>query len=144
MADKHFAILDDNNIVTDVILLNVADEAEGIAQARNVKDNQSVKVVETFPDASNAATRYNYAGIGSIWDEQNQAFHRQQTHASWSLDANFKWQPPVARPTTYMLDGGVYLIMQWNEDNQRWDGYNPQTQAVDYHWNPSTLAWDPV
>ena len=33
MADKHFAILDDNNIVTDVILLNVDSEEEGIAQA---------------------------------------------------------------------------------------------------------------
>ena len=66
MADRHFAILDDNNIVTDVILLNVDSEEEGIAQARNVKDNQSLTVVETFYDANDAATRYKYAGIGNI------------------------------------------------------------------------------
>jgi hypothetical protein len=144
MADKYFAILDDNNIVTDVILLDVADEAEGIAQARNVKNNQSLNVVETFPDASNAATRYNYAGIGSIWDSTNQAFHRPQTHASWTLDSNYIWQPPVARPTSYILENDTYLIMQWNESEQRWDGYNPATQAVDYHWNSTTLAWDAV
>lgn len=144
MADKCFAILDDNNIVTDVILLDVADEAEGIAQARNVKDDQSLTVVETFQNASDAATRYNYAGIGSIWDSENQAFHRPQPYPSWSLDSNFKWQPPVARPNIYILEDNTYLIMQWNEDNQRWDGYNPQTSAVDYNWNPSTLAWDSV
>ena len=144
MADKHFAILDDNNIVTDVILLDVADEAEGIAQARNVKDNQSLTVVETFRDASNAATRYNFGGIGSIWDSENQAFHRPQRHASWTLDSNYKWQPPVARPTSYILEDDTYLIMQWNEAEQRWDGYNPVTQAVEYHWNASTLAWDAV
>jgi hypothetical protein len=144
MADKYFAILDDNNIVTDVILLDVADEAEGIAQARTVKDNQSLTVVETFPDASNTATRYNYAGIGSIWDSENQAFHRPQTYASWTLDSNYIWQPPVARPTSYILEDNTYLIMQWNESEQRWDGYNPATQAVDYHWNSTTLAWDAI
>jgi len=144
MADKYFAVLDENNIVTDVMLLDVADEAEGIAQARNVKDDQSAKVVETFKDASDAATRYNYAGIGSIWDEANQAFHLPQSYPSWSLDANFQWQPPVARPTTYIINDNLWLVMQWNETAQRWDGFNPQTQALEYHWNPSTLAWDPV
>ena len=78
MADKYFAILDENNIVTDCILLNVADEAEGIAQARNVKNDQSLTVVETFFGANDAATRYKYAGIGNIWDPENQAFYVPQ------------------------------------------------------------------
>ena len=143
MADKYFAILDDNNIVTDCILLDVADEAEGIAQARNVKDNQSLTVVETFFGANDAATRYKYAGRGNIWDSVNQAFYTPQPYASWSLDSNFKWQSPVAFPTTDMV-GDIELSVPWDEDNQKWKGINLTNNQYEYDWNAATLAWDSI
>lgn len=143
MADKHFAILDDNNIVTDVILLNVDSEEEGIAQARNVKDNQSLTVVETFYDANDAATRYKYAGIGNIWDPENQAFYVPQPYPSWSLNSNFKWEAPIAFPTTNMV-GEIQVSIPWDEDNQKWKGINMFNGQYEYDWNTDTLSWDSI
>jgi len=40
--------------------------------------------------------------------------------ASWTLDSNGDWQPPVARPADFVAvnQGGNY---KWNEETQTWD-----------------------
>lgn len=40
-------------------------------------------------------------------------FTLPQPYASWTLDDNYEWQPPVARPA----DGDIY---SWDEANQGW------------------------
>ena len=35
MSDRIFAVVDDNNLVTQVLLFNVDSEAEGITETRN-------------------------------------------------------------------------------------------------------------
>ena len=75
MADKNFAIVDDNNLVTDDMVLDVDTEAEGVQLARNILNDQTATVVETFPNANDAATRYNFGGIGYTWDATNNAFY---------------------------------------------------------------------
>jgi len=57
--------------------------------------------------------RYNYAGIGHTWDAENEAFYGPQEYASWSLDENYIWQPPVSRP-----DDHPYYY--WDEATTSW------------------------
>ena len=56
--------------------------------------------------------RYNYAGPGYVWDKDNDAFYAPQPYPSWTLDANYQWQPPLPYPTD-----GDYT---WDEGSQQW------------------------
>ena len=69
--------------------------------------------VETRKDGS---IRANYAGIGYTYDSSNDVFYAPRPHASWSLDSNYRWQPPVAYPS----DGNTNFYT-WNETNREWD-----------------------
>lgn len=142
MADKYFATLDGSNVVTDIILVDALDEADGIAKVRNIKNNQSLSVVETFKDASDANSRWNYATIGGSWDATNSAFLHPKPFSSWTLNASYDWVAPVSVPPD-TVDGN-YIVSVWNEANSRWDGTNPDTNQVTHVWNPSTSAWDTV
>ena len=76
MSDRSFAVVGDNNLVTQVLLFNVDSEAEGITETRNFLNDQNATVVETFLNADGtAATRYNYASPGYTWDSANTAFY---------------------------------------------------------------------
>jgi hypothetical protein len=57
--------------------------------------------------------RGNYASIGYIYDEKNDVFYAPQPFPSWSLDENWLWQPPVARP----IDEKYYM---WDESSKTW------------------------
>ena len=60
------------------------------------------------------ALRYNYAGIGYIYDKEADAFYEPQPYPSWILDTTtYKWNAPIAYPT----DGKKYT---WNEENTNW------------------------
>lgn len=59
--------------------------------------------------------RGNYAGIGFIYDEENDVFYEPQPYDSWTLNTStWLWEAPVAEPT----DGNLYV---WNEADQTWD-----------------------
>lgn len=59
--------------------------------------------------------RGNYAGIGFIYDEENDVFYEPQPYDSWILNTStWLWEAPVAEPT----DGNLYV---WNEADQTWD-----------------------
>jgi len=100
---QYFAQVDDNNIVTQVIVAG-----------QSFVDSLGGKWVETAMDGS---IRANYAGIGYTYDSKADAFYPPQPYPSWSLDATFKWQPPVAYPE----DGKLYT---WNETDKKWDEIN--------------------
>jgi len=61
----------------------------------------------------NGTIRKNYAGVGYTYQADIDAFVPPKPYASWTLDANAQWQPPVAMPT----DGKMY---SWNEETQTW------------------------
>lgn len=114
----HFVKLNENNIVTQVVVVNndvllKADNTES-----ELKGKQFLNA--TFGQAKWVQTSYNgnfrkkYAGIGDTYDETNDVFIAPQPFNSWSLDSNFDWQPPTPYPT----DGEYY---SWNEENQTWD-----------------------
>jgi len=56
----------------------------------------------------------NAAGIGFSYRSDVNVFVAPQPFTSWTLDSNFKWQPPTPMPT----DNQRY---SWNETNQAWE-----------------------
>jgi hypothetical protein len=111
----HFAELDENNIVTQVIVVDnnellvdgIESEAKGIDFCVNLLGG-------TWIQTSYSGTiRKNYAGIGYTYDPILDAFYLPQPYPSWELDEDAKWQPPVAYPT----DGKTYL---WDEEILQW------------------------
>lgn len=115
----HYAFLDENNIVTEVIVGK--DEGEdGIDWEQWYGDFRGQVCKRTSYNTrgnvhANGGTPYrgNYAGIGYIYREDIDAFVAPQPFASWTLDANAQWQAPTAMPT----DGKMY---SWNEESQTW------------------------
>ncbi len=113
----HFAQLDENSIVTQVIVVNNSDCLDA-----NNQENETIGIAfcerlfgGTWKQTSyNGNFRKNYAGIGYTYNADIDAFVPPKPYASWTLDANAQWQPPVAMPT----DGQMY---SWNEDNKAWD-----------------------
>ena len=101
---SHFAKIDKDNIVTEVIVA----EQDFI---------NSGKVGDAFlwvQTSYNNNFRKQFAGIGCTYDKINDVFISPKPYESWTLDASFDWQPPTAYPD----DGKRY---NWNEDTQSWD-----------------------
>jgi hypothetical protein len=113
----HYAQLDSNNVVTQVVVIENKDTAD----ANSVeKEYIGAAFCErlfggTWKQTSyNAKIRKNYAGIGYAYREDIDAFVPPQPHASWILNADARWQAPVDMPD----DGQIY---NWNEANQAWE-----------------------
>lgn len=107
----HYAFLDDNNIVTEVI--TGKDETElidGLTPEEWYGNYRGQRCVRT---SYNHNIRKQYAGIGYSYNEVGDMFVVPQPFPSWSLDANYDWQAPI----DYPADGKDYL---WDEANQVW------------------------
>ena len=67
----------------------------------------------------NRSFRKNYAGIGSTYDEERDAFIEPKPFNSWILNEDTcQWQSPVARPTTILENNQYY---SWNESIVNWE-----------------------
>jgi hypothetical protein len=77
--------------------------------------SQSGTWVETREDGS---IRNKFAANGDTYDSGNDVFYRPQPYPSWSLDGNWKWQPPVAVPSDWEIGVKDY---QWNESTRQWE-----------------------
>jgi|TARA_R100001143_G_scaffold24637_1_gene25062 hypothetical protein len=103
----HFAELDENNIVLRVIVVNDAHEADGENWCHDFAGGDWKQT------SYNGNMRYNYAGIGDVYDVDADAFYAPQPFPSWALDSAYIWQPPTPRPD----DDKTYF---WDEDNEKW------------------------
>ena len=73
--------------------------------------------------------RGNYAGIGMIYDEDNDIFITKKPYASWTLNvAEARWQSPAgdapaltAEQTSQNEAGTHRWSYNWNESGQSWD-----------------------
>ena len=107
----HYAFLDDNNVVTEVIVGK--DETElidGLTPEEWYGNFRGQTCVRT---SYNNNIRKQYAGVGYTYNETADVFIAPKPFASWSLDANYDWQAPIERPA----DGNDY---SWDEANQSW------------------------
>ena len=110
----HYAFLDENNIVTQVIVGRNEDEViDGISDwEAHYGEFMGQKCVRT---SYNNNIRKQYAGIGFTYNEIADVFIAPQPYTSWSLDQNYDWQPPTPRP-----EEGHW---HWDEDSLNWVHY---------------------
>lgn len=121
----HYAFLDVNNIVTEVIVgRQETDEIYGITdweihygQIRNQVCKRT---------SYNGNIRKNYAGIGFTYDEGRDAFIPPKPFDSWLLDEDTcQWEAPIPYPDDD-------LMYQWDEEQGDWTPIvfeNPELQA---------------
>ena len=72
------------------------------------------------------ALRGNYAGIGYIWDEENNIFWTPKPYASWIKNTTTAaWESPIgnapALTAEQQADESNVYHYTWNEENQTWD-----------------------
>ncbi len=109
---SHFAEIDNNNIVTRVLVGNNDFPNEGYDW---FVENLGGTWIKT---SYNANIRKNFAGIGYTYDEGRDAFIPPKPYESWLLNEDTcQWEAPTAYPT----DGKLYT---WDEDSQEWIEYD--------------------
>jgi hypothetical protein len=120
----HYAELDSNNVVKQVIVVSNADtstaqgeekESIGIAFCERLLGGTWVKT------SYNGNIRKNYAGIGYTYDKDRDAFIPPKPYASWVLnETTCLWNSPVAYPTDVGTPEAPKFY-QWDEPTQTWE-----------------------
>jgi hypothetical protein len=113
MEIGHYAKLDDDNIVIDVIKCadNVIDSVPGrwIKTSYNTKNGVHIN--------GGTPLRANFAGIGFKYYEDLDAFipPKPELYPSWVLNTTtFSWEAPIMCPN---IADHYY---EWDETNQKW------------------------
>jgi hypothetical protein len=122
----HYAFLDENNIVTEVIVGKNENEDNidwevhyGNFRGQTCK-RTSYNTQGGVHGLGGTPLRKNYAGIGYTYDSQRDAFIPPKPYTSWTLnETSCLWEAPTPYPT----DVGTA------EAPNR------------YTWNEETLAW---
>ena len=105
----HYAFLDANNVVTEVIVgIDETELIEGL-DTETWYGNFRGQVCKRTSYHGNI--RKQYAGIGYKYNADADVFVAPQPYNSWTLDSNHDWQPPTPMP-----EGDYY----WNEETLQW------------------------
>jgi hypothetical protein len=111
----HYALLDENNCVVQVIAGRNEDEVvNGISDWEDFYTKETGLTAKRTSYNNNIRTRY--AGIGMFYNEERDAFIYPQPYPSWTLNDSNLWAAPVTMP----IEVGKNLPI-WNEDEQRWE-----------------------
>ena len=132
----HYAFLDKNNIVTEVIV--GVDENELIEGVRpedwygNFRGQTCIRTsYNTLGGVHlNGGTplRKNFAGIGYIFDAGFGAFIAPQPYPSWKLNyTTYLWEAPVPEPEITETNW-----WKWSEYNKEWIAMDKGTCPVIY------------
>jgi hypothetical protein len=114
----HFAQLDENNIVTNVIVVHnnelldngVESESKGIDFCKSIFGIDTMWKQTSY----NGTFRKNFAGAGFRYDERRDAFLEPRPFTSWVLNNDTcKWEPPIPYPE----DGRRHT---WDEYTNTW------------------------
>ena len=106
----HYAFLDENNIVTDVIVgVDENEVIEGVSPEIWYGNFRGQKCVRT---SFNNNIRGTYAGIGFTYDEIEDIFIEPQPYPSWIRNGSF-WQAPIEKPN-------VEGLIVWDENIGNW------------------------
>ena len=107
----HFAEIDENNIVTRVLVVPDEQEHRGLVFLSTDLNLDGIWIQTSY----NNRIRKNYAGIGYEYDTIRDAFIPPQPFPSWILnEETCQWEAPTPYPT----DGVMY---QWNEESKDWE-----------------------
>jgi hypothetical protein len=143
----HFAKLGANGKVIQVLTLDNKDmknadgvEDESVGQQYLEKHNNwpaqmwiqtSYNTLQNKHNSgdNSKAFRGNYAGIGYIWDEDDQIFWPKKPYASWVKNTtDARWQSPIGdapeltaeQQSQNEADTHIWSYV-WNESGQSWD-----------------------
>lgn len=132
----HFAQIDDNNVVQQVLVIDQAeintgnwgDPAKWIKTSYNTRGGiyytPNTSPPTPDPDQSKAF-RKNFAGIGFLWvpnGPEGEGFAPPKPYPSWVLGSfSYLWEAPVPKPP-----------LPW------------PANVSDYEWDEATLSWVPV
>lgn len=115
----HFAQLDENNVVVNVVVIANKDTAD---ESGEEKEYIGVAYCERLFGGRWVQTSYNrtfrkhFAGIGSTYDEQRDAFIPPKPFPSWVLNEDTcLWDPPIPKM--------------------------PPDENVEHAWDEATLSW---
>ena len=130
----HYAFLDENNIVTEVITgvdedviktdsdgsqvggsTEAWEEWYGNFRGQTCK-RTSFNSIQNSHHQSKASFRKNFAGVGYKYDEVRDAFIRPNPYPSWSLnEETCDWESPTPIPNDYLT-----ILYKWNEPTLSW------------------------
>jgi hypothetical protein len=124
----HFAELDENNIVTRVLVTDTNDP-NGDEGYQWLVDNLGGTWVKTsyntfFGEHKLGGTpfRGNFGEPGFVYVQDIDMFLPQKPYSSWiPFPEEYKWQAPVSKP-----DGGLW---KWDEESLGWiEGFPPEDE----------------
>jgi hypothetical protein len=148
----HFARLNDDNIVTTVVVIADEDcldsdgnesEAVGIAFCKKLWGVDTDWVQTSYT----SSIRFRGAAKGIYFDEINDVFRGPQPYPSWTLNTStWEWDAPVALPSDegFNTETGNIVNYTWDEVLTSWT--NRTVVAGPYpSWafNTSTSRWEP-
>ena len=140
----HFAKISDTSEVLTVHVVNnsdilnadgVADESVGQAYLEKHNNWPAQMWIQTSYNTSQGThklggtpLRGNYAGIGHIWDEDNNLFYGKKPYASWVLNTTTAtWHSPIGDAPDDLTDeekaANTHYV--WNEGTGAWDKTTP-------------------
>ena len=122
---------------------NVEDETVGVQEltrihgwplwvqtSYNTRGNKYYNTNGTEGDQTKKL-RGNYAGIGYLWDEENNLFFPPKPYASWvKYNAEARWRSPIG-------DAPALTTEQTNQNTAN-------THRWSYNWNEGAQSWDLV
>ena len=152
---SHFAKIDNNNIVTNVLVSDQDFINSGVVGDSSLWVQTSYNTHGGVHSNGEIPLRKNYAGIGHTYDKTRDAFYAPQPYPSWTLNEDTcQWECPEPYP-----NDGIY---NWNEDTLSWveipkpypswilnettycwEAPTPYPDDGEmYTWNEETLTWE--
>lgn len=159
---SHYAQLDENNIVIQVLSINEEKEKDNrfflFRLSKKSPEYFAVKFLrKLFPNTKWKKTcketfrnehlsegipyRGNYAAVGGIYDEKNDVFYLPQPEPSFVLDENtWGWKEPYEPPSDRWEDEKNYYFWQWSEESYNKNKENGWvTKSVE---KPPIIEWE--
>jgi len=131
----HYARLDENNIVTQVIVVDnkdvtdpftgQEDEILGIAFCKKLLGGNWVQT------SYNSTIRKRYAGVGYSYNKALDAFVAPKPYESWVLNTEtIDWESPLG-PAPELTEAEVEAgsRYEWDEENTQWNLVTPEPVA---------------
>jgi hypothetical protein len=117
---SHFAQIDENNIVTQVLVIEQDVIDTGLFGSPSSWIQTSYNTHAGVHMLGGTPLRKNYAGIGYTYDAGRDAFIPPKPFASWNLnEETCLWEPPVPMPVE---EGKIFV---WDEDIPSWVEFTP-------------------
>tara|TARA_S200002703_G_scaffold157850_2_gene166753 strand:+ start:524 stop:949 length:426 start_codon:yes stop_codon:yes gene_type:complete len=134
----HFAKIDENNFVINVVTLNDSDMLDSENNPSETVGQNYLQTHNNWPSNLWIQTSYNtkegkhllggtpfrgnYAVVGGTWDSVNNIFLPEKPYSSWVKNTTeARWQSPIGDPPTLtdeQLTAASYYA--WDESNQNW------------------------